>query len=261
MTAPAVIVRRQSRQLSPSAPLALLAEVLPRDIFAALALWRAVAPVLYREILGAVEVDGARVRAAGPSRVPWRWHARQGYLTAAGRTATMQGVRGALDVVIGRRMEHLRQATNELRQGERPLDDWRDLMRDDVKRLHIVAAALAVGGAAQLTEADRADLTERIAAEYGHLDRYALGIAAGTTTINAGRTTLYPEAARATFYAFELGVMIARGFHEERNVLNPADHCADCIAETNRGWVPLGALIPIGARTCRARCRCFKRYR
>lgn len=47
----------------------------------------------------------------------------------------------------------------------------------------------------------------------------------------------------------------------ERNLLGIADHCAGCIIETKRGWVPYGTLIPLGQRDCKAGCRCTIIYK
>ena len=50
--------------------------------------------------------------------------------------------------------------------------------------------------------------------------------------------------ARERVSAERVSVMRASGFREERNVLNPAEHCAGCLAEAARGWVTLGSLVP-----------------
>lgn len=48
---------------------------------------------------------------------------------------------------------------------------------------------------------------------------------------------------------------------EERNILGIAEHCASCIRETKRGWVPIGTLIPVGLRDCWFGCKCTVGYR
>lgn len=51
------------------------------------------------------------------------------------------------------------------------------------------------------------------------------------------------------------------GMREERNVLGLAEHCQGCIIETEKGWVPIGTLVPVGERTCLANCRCHLTFR
>lgn len=55
--------------------------------------------------------------------------------------------------------------------------------------------------------------------------------------------------------------MANRGYVEERSVLGIADHCDGCLAEAGKGWRPIGTLLPIGGRDCKARCRCHFEYR
>jgi hypothetical protein len=51
------------------------------------------------------------------------------------------------------------------------------------------------------------------------------------------------------------------GFEEARSVLHPADHCPGCLVEAEKGWQPIGAMVPIGERDCKGNCRCTVEYR
>jgi hypothetical protein len=50
------------------------------------------------------------------------------------------------------------------------------------------------------------------------------------------------------------------GYVYEENILGDAEHCGGCVAETAKGKVPIGTLIPIGQRDCLANCHCHFAY-
>jgi predicted ABC-type ATPase len=46
----------------------------------------------------------------------------------------------------------------------------------------------------------------------------------------------------------------------EKSVLHPAEHCQQCITESDAGFRPIGEMVPIGSRTCGRNCRCTVVY-
>lgn len=98
------------------------------------------------------------------------------------------------------------------------------------------------------------------------LDRFAGEIASGAARIprqTAARARNYiNDAARRTKAEFRERTARLSGKREERNILHANESCAGCKAETARGWVGIGELIPVGQREpCRRFCRCSVDYR
>ncbi|HEY7195529.1 MAG TPA: hypothetical protein VH439_17430 [Gemmatimonadales bacterium] len=171
--------------------------------------------------------------------------------------------RSALDLALlatGRRMTAL---GDQLRAGEITGAAWALEMRALIKDVHLYSAAAAKGGWDALTPADFGRIGQLVKAQYQYLNRFAGQIADGLVLDGhfRQRVILYAEAGRGTYYTFTQDVMRDRGMTEEMNVLHPADHCVGCLAETARGWVPLGELVPVGARECLGRCKCTITYR
>ena len=99
--------------------------------------------------------------------------------------------------------------------------------------------------------------------QYAYARRFADDVAAGRQRQNGtmdARARLYGQAGRATYELIRRRESAGAGFGYERNVLHAADHCAQCVAEAGRGWVPIGTLTPVGQRTCRTQCRCTLAY-
>lgn len=98
-----------------------------------------------------------------------------------------------------------------------------------------------------------------------YLRRFAEQIISGKQRLDGTlrrRAELYVLSARTTYHEVRLRVDQETGKTEERNLLSGTEHCRDskdragCQEQTDRGWVPIGTLVPIGQRTCLARCHC-----
>lgn len=173
-------------------------------------------------------------------------------------------VRGALDDGIDASADAMRQASQQLREGTISLETWRSVMQAEIKETHLASAALAKGGYAQMTQADFGRVGGIVAREYRYLERFARQIGTGEKPLDGRflqRAEQYVKAGRETYERTRQQEAAKRGFDEERSILNPADHCEECIEEAERGFVPLGEIIPIGQRTCRKNCRCEMEYR
>ena len=139
------------------------------------------------------------------------------------------------------------------------LAEWQTQMATEIKLLHTGAAAVGRGGWAQMTPSDWGWTGQRIRAQYGWLRNFAHDVAVGHQPMDGrvlARAAMYAEAARSTQREMQRFNAQTIGRTQERNVLGAAEHCGGCLDATSRGWVPLGSLPAIGARTCRSRCRC-----
>ena len=79
------------------------------------------------------------------------------------------------------------------------------------------------------------------------------------------RCGLYAESGHTTFERARFSMAKAAGATQARNVLGANErHCSgpgSCLAETARGWQPLGALSLPGERLCLVNCWCTMEYR
>lgn len=194
----------------------------------------------------------------------FRWNAAAGrYVASNGRFVTEDAVRRELDRVIDTERKRVRQLAEQLRTRGISPTRWEIEMRGSVKRMHMASVATAKGGWAQMAPADNGRAGRYIRDQYAYLERFRRQVDAGLPLDGRflQRADLYAEAARGTYHRAETAEQERRGMTEERNLLHPADHCSECVGESARGWVPIGTLVPIGQRICRARCRCTKRYR
>ena len=72
---------------------------------------------------------------------------------------------------------------------------------------------------------------------------------------------MYVLSARNLFIDEETSTLEDHGFDEIRSVLHPAEHCAECIDEADKGFMPLDEFIPLGERQCRHNDKCSVEYR
>ena len=186
------------------------------------------------------------------------------YRDAAGRFVPDQSIRRALDVVLDAQAQTMRLLSQQLMDGTIMLADWQLAMMQATKAVHLVGTAVAHGGWSQLDQSDFGWAGQRIRTQYSYLNRFAADIASGRQNLDGtllARSELYAQAGRATHRAAERRLATKRGLAEEKNLLGAADHCAGCLAETARGWVKIGTLVPCGSRDCLVRCHCSLTYR
>lgn len=192
------------------------------------------------------------------------WEKRAGqYRAPNGRFVARSTIRLVLDQAIEQRGRRMRELSDALRTGAITGETWAVEMRTMIKDVHLYNAAAAKGGWAQLTKRDLGRVGRIVRVQYEYLNRFAAQIANGMALDGRfiQRVIMYAEAARRTFYEVARGVMRDQGMTQERNVLHPAEHCAGCVAESERGWVDLGELAPVGTRDCLTRCKCTIEYR
>jgi hypothetical protein len=190
----------------------------------------------------------------------YAWNATAGrYVDNRGRFVATKQVRGALDYALRQSGERMTALTERMRSGDLTVAAWQDAMRVEMKSAHLYASAAAAGGWNNMGPEEYGRVGARLRTQYAYLDRFASGLADGSIPAD-GRTltraSMYAEAARGTYYAQDEALAASLGLDEERNALGASDHCEGCLRETARGWVRRGDLVPVGARTCLARCRC-----
>jgi hypothetical protein len=135
-------------------------------------------------------------------------------------------------------------------------------MRDQIKSMHVNAAASAMGGRDQMTQSNWGQVGQIVKGQYAYLDNFAEQIANGLPIDGRvlERMKLYTEAAVGTHEKFNSLRFKNAGYDKERSVLDPrANHCTgdgSCVEQAARSWQDIGNMIPIGQRICKARDRC-----
>jgi hypothetical protein len=203
-----------------------------------------------------------------PPRGRFVWNEKAGRFRAPnGRFLSSRQVRSMIDRTLAAHTRAVAQLTEQLRQRAVSLAEWERRMRAEIKGIHLYSAMAAKGGRSQMTAADNLAAGRAILRQYRFLRRFADQIASGKQRLDGTvvtRTRLYAQSGRGSFEATRQRAMRSRGFDEERNVLTDAEHCdgdGSCVEQTKRGWVPIGALIPLGGRRCVTNDKCFIQYR
>jgi hypothetical protein len=187
------------------------------------------------------------------------------YRDAKGHFVPRELVRKTLDRLALASGKRMREAGARLGKGEIVVSDFHVLMRQELKSSLINNVAAAKGGYAQLTQSDYGRVGNELKKQYKALDNFVNEIYGGVVrTMSAGflaRIQLYFNTMRTFFYKFDREAQEEAGMTEERNRLHPAEHCGECMAMTDMGWVPIGTLVPIGERECVGNDRCDMEYR
>jgi hypothetical protein len=181
----------------------------------------------------------------------------------SGRFIASSTIRGYLDRALDGHGKAISALTEQLRARAITLGQWERAMRTELKHIHLYSATLAKGGRFQLSQADFGRIGRELRDQYDFLRTFADAIASGKQPVDGrlvARAKLYAQSGRSTYHLTERAEMERRGWDLEENVLAASEHCAGCLAETARGKVSIGSLVPIGQRTCRTNDRCRIRY-
>ena len=135
-------------------------------------------------------------------------------------------------------------------------------MREGVKATHSAMSQLAFGGKEQMGARQRGKLGSLLVQQYGFLSRFLMGVQSGDDTPSPGRSAQYGQSGWISYTESIAQREKYAGMQEERSFLEPdADHCEECFQEAGKGWQPIGSLVPVGDRTCRANDQCEFEYR
>jgi hypothetical protein len=154
--------------------------------------------------------------------------------------------------------ERIGALTKDLYQGGIRVEAWQTQVSDLIRTLHVSAAALGAGGWNRMTPTVRGRVGQRLRFQYERLEDFAKGIADRSVSEPQAlaRGSMYANAGYSSWQEEVRAQAIIAGKRQERNVLGAAEHCSQCVEETNKGWVKIGTLVKIGARICLSNCRC-----
>lgn len=203
---------------------------------------------------------------ASRRRQPYRWNAGAGRYVdvATGRFLPKQAEVRALDERITAGIDQVQALTSGMMRGVVTVAEWQTAVAVELRRMHTQAAALGRGGWAQMTPSDWGHVGRKLRDEYAYLRGFAEALASGTLSesqINV-RVSQYVNGIWSRYWRGEMGAMQEAGMTEERRILTPAEHCADCESYAAQGWQPIGSLPEPGeGSVCGNNCRCLKIFR
>lgn len=186
------------------------------------------------------------------------------YYDPKGKPITQGEIRRRGLRVVNKSAEAIAELSEKLIAEEIAVEEWAVAMREATKAVHSAMTQLAYGGREQMGPVERGRLGVIIREQYKHLGNFTLEVEAGTVSGDGlrARAEMYAESSWGSHESSVAHREKLAGATEERSFLEPeADHCEECFVEASKGWSPIGSLIPIGARTCLARCQCNLEFR
>ncbi len=181
-----------------------------------------------------------------------------------GRFVSRDVIRAGVDQFIVASQRRITAISAELREGKINLAQWQAIMREEIKTTQLMAEALLRGGWDQMTQADYGRVGQRVREQYAFLDDFTEKLRTGEMITDGqfmNYARMYATAARVGFHEGLADQLVQAGYTEELNVLHPAEHCSECVAATDAGWVPIGTNAPIGTRKCLGNDKCQMKYR
>jgi hypothetical protein len=159
----------------------------------------------------------------------------------------------------------LDELAEQLKSGAITVPQWESSMRDFLRTEYEAALILAKGGRDNVTFSDWGYEGSLLKKQYAYLSNFAKEISANPAAWMNGRLNarmnMYGESAYSALEDFRAREAAAQGCDEEENELGGADNnCDGCLEENGKGRVPIGALVPVGARDCISNCRCTIKF-
>jgi hypothetical protein len=182
---------------------------------------------------------------------------------STGRWVSERSVRDAVDRTADHASRLMGDAAARFRAGTIDAGQWLAESMQTIKDANVAAALVAYGGRSQMTPERNGFVGSQVKIQYQYARQMVGDVLDGRQRLNGrldSRARMYGQAARQTYTDIRRRESARNGMSFERNHLGAAEHCASCVGETARGWVPIGSLIPPGRRTCRASCRCSLAY-
>jgi len=138
---------------------------------------------------------------------------------------------------------------------------WKDATAKFLRKLFL-AGALALADPLGAPEITAVNVAHQGQVQF--LDQRAAAIIDGSQPLDGtlpARAAQYGSAAWGIAEDTKRVRMAAMGMLWEYSELElEAHHCDECLTENERGWQPIGTLVPIGERECKSGCRCWFRY-
>jgi len=169
---------------------------------------------------------------------------------------------------VRRSKKAFEKAAEEYLDGRISALQFQAIMQHGIISGHKAMAAIAAGGIGLLVGALLEKTRNIIATQRAYMLRFAAQIATGQLSPAqvAVRSSMYADALYSTFAniqtAREAISAQASGIGRcARRIIDPAaEHCDECPALAEKGWMPIEEMVPIGDTTCLTNCRCTIEY-
>lgn len=219
----------------------------------------------------ATVLDAIRARVTGLVELAaggYRWEPESGRYRdlSTGRYVSEQAIARDIDryndTIV---KERIRATTQQMLDGKLALQDWQTRMARELKDAYVVNVQIGRGGRNATQFSDYGRIGGRLQFEYRKLDEFAQQIKAGEAGSAAqvmARANQYAGGPRTAYFDGQQAAKEEAGLTEERRVLNPAEHCDDCVGYAAEGWKPIGWFPPPGTGSaCGHNCRCTMEYK
>jgi len=197
-------------------------------------------------------------------RQGYRWDANRGEYVSLwnGQTISGETVLHAVDTLNSQYVsDEVALITERLLDGRYDIATWQERMASTVKDAWIVN--LRIGRGPDIGYPEYGAAGARLRQLYNQLNGFAFAISNGELTGRqiSARAKLYALSAITAYWLGRQHAKRAAGFTHEIRLLNPAEHCDDCIGYAARGIQPIGTLPEPGeGSVCGANCKCEKKY-
>jgi len=153
-------------------------------------------------------------------------------------------------------------------------DTWYQIMRQEIKDNYITQYLAGRGGRQQMTQSDWGSIGGMVREQYKYLENFRDEVASGK--LKAGqirlRASMYLNSSREAYERALERTAPEREYKEHRWVLGLAEHCPDCEALAQLGWIPIDEpfvspstgedTVPgAGDTICLTNCKCHLEYR
>ena len=162
----------------------------------------------------------------------WVWQPEtQSYRDEVGRVVTPEQVREWVLEYIRKSGDAVTELSRLLAEGKLSLDDWRRLMRDEIKDEYVALFLLGLGGLALLTAADILLLIEMLEQQFAFLDNFTEEIGELSEAQAMARARMYTDSA---WQSWERGRARAAG--APRLPAYPGDGTTICLSRCRCMW-------------------------
>jgi hypothetical protein len=179
--------------------------------------------------------------------------------SSTGRFVSERQVRDAVDATVSLASEHMATLSSDFRAGTINAAQFLDGMLTEIKSVQIASALAAYGGRDQMTQSRWGYVGSVIREQYAYARQMVADVLDGKQRMNGrldARARQYANSGRTTYENIRRREMALAGMAYELNVQHSDEGCEECVAASDRGWVPIGTLPPVGARICRGACLC-----
>ena len=180
-----------------------------------------------------------------------------------GRFVSERSVRDGVDRMADLASQRMGDAAARFRSGELSIGQFQTTMLETIRDSQISAALAAYGGRQNMDASRWGLVGQQIRVQNLYARQMIADVLNGKQPMNGrldARARMYGQSARTLYENIRRRESARAGLTFEQNHLHAKESCEQCIAMTRQGRVPIGTLIPVGQRTCRASCRCTLSY-